>query len=276
LAESNRFTSRKLVLFFLIAYGFTWVFWISEALASRGLLGSSVLVDFLLSPQNPAAWGPFVSAILLTFWYQRGKGVLGLLKKGVNYRFAKKWWIPTILLCPLIIGGSLGIAALAGENIPELYWITDPSLILVNFFVILFTGGPLQEEFGWRGYALPRLQSRFNALVSSIIIGFMWGLWHLPYFFIGTELTYAYGIIPQIITAILLSILLTWLFNNTGGSILVSLLFHNMFNLSNDMFPALKTQLGSPLFIAFFVTAAVLVVLVWGYKKMVRQKTKIG
>ena len=274
MAESNRFEAKKIVLFFLIAYGFTWVFWISEALASRGLLGSSVIVDFLLSPQNPAAWGPFVSAILLTLWYQRGKGVLGLLKKGVDYRFAKKWWIPTILLCPLIIGGALGIAALAGENIPELYWIANPSLILVNFFVILFTGGPLQEEFGWRGYALPRLQSRFNALVSSIIIGFMWGLWHLPYFFIGTELTYAYGIIPQIITAILLSILLTWLFNNTGGSILVSLLFHNMFNLSNDMFPALKTQLGSPLFIAFFVTAAVLVVLIWGYKRMVRKIKK--
>jgi membrane protease YdiL (CAAX protease family) len=276
MAESNRFEAKKIILFFLIAYGFTWIFWISEALASRGLLGSSIFVDFLLSPQNPAAWGPFVSAILLTFWYQRGKGVLGLLKKGVDYRFAKKWWIPTILLCPLIIGGALGIAALAGENIPELYWIANPSLILVNFFIILFTGGPLQEEFGWRGYALPRLQNRFNALVSSIIIGFMWGLWHLPYFFIGTEPTYAYGIIPQIITAILLSILLTWLFNNTGGSILVSLMFHNMFNLSNDMFPALKTQLGSPLFIAFFITAAVIVVLVWGYKRMVRQKTKIG
>jgi membrane protease YdiL (CAAX protease family) len=276
MAESNRFEAKKIILFFLIAYGFTWIFWISEALASRGLLGSSIFVDFLLSPQNPAAWGPFVSAILLTFWYKRGKGVLGLLKKGVDYRFAKKWWIPTILLCPLIIGGALGIAALAGENIPEPYWIANPSLILVNFFIILFTGGPLQEEFGWRGYALPRLQNRFNALVSSIIIGFMWGLWHLPYFFIGTELTYAYGIIPQIITAILLSILLTWLFNNTGGSILVSLLFHNMFNLSNDMFPALKTQLGSPLFIAFFVTASVLVVVIGGYKRMVRQKTKIG
>lgn len=67
MADSNRFATRKLVLFFLIAYGFTWIFWISEALASRGLLGSSVLVDFLLSPQNPAAWGPFVSAIVLTF-----------------------------------------------------------------------------------------------------------------------------------------------------------------------------------------------------------------
>jgi membrane protease YdiL (CAAX protease family) len=139
-------------------------------------------------------------------------------------------------------------------------------LILVNFVVILFTGGPLQEEFGWRGYALPRLQGRFNALVSSIIIGFMWGLWHLPYFFIGTELTYAYGIIPQIITAILLSILLTWLFNNTGGSVLVALIFHNMFNLSNDMFPALQTQLGSPLFIIFFSVAAVAVVAFWGIR----------
>ena len=202
------------------------------------------------------------------------KGVLNLLKKGVDCKFAKKWWIPTILLCPVIVGGALLIAVLAGESIPELYWISSPGLILVNFVVIMFTGGPVQEEFGWRGYALPRLQGRFNALVSSIIVGFMWGLWHLPYFFIGTELTYAYGIIPQIITAILLSILLTWLFNNTGGSILVSLIFHNMFNLSNDMFPALKTQLGSPLFIAFFITAAVVVVATWGPKKLVREPKK--
>jgi CAAX protease family protein len=274
MAKSNGSETRKIVIFFLIAYCFTWVFWISEALAARGLLGSSILVDFLLSPQNPAAWGPFVSAFLLTFWYQRGRGVLNLLKKGVDYRFAKKWWIPTILLCPIIVGGALLIPWLAGESIPELYWIANPALILVNFVVILFTGGPVQEEFGWRGYALPRLQGRFNALVSSIIVGFMWGLWHLPYFLIGTELTYAYGIIPQIITAILLSILLTWLFNNTGGSILVSLIFHNMFNLSNDMFPALRTQLGSPLFIVFFSIAATAVVAIWGYKRLVREHKK--
>ena len=267
--------TRKIVWFFLIAYGFTWLFWISEALAARGLLGSSILVDFLLGPRNPAAWGPFVGAILLTFWHQRWKGVLRLLKKSVDYKFAKKWWIPTILLCPIIIGGALLIAALAGESIPELYWMSNPTLILVNFVVILFTGGPLQEDFGWRGYALPRLQGWLTALVSIIILGFMWGLWHLPYFFIGTELTYAYGIIPQVITAILLSILLTWLFNNTGGSILVSLTFPNMFNLSNDMFPALRTQLGSPLFIAFFITAAIIVVAIWGPKRLVHKPKKM-
>jgi hypothetical protein len=64
------------------------------------------------------------------------------------------------------------------------------------------------------------------------------------------------------------------LFNNTGGSILVSLIFHNMINLSNDMFPALRTQLGSPLFIAFFIAAAVVVVAFWGPKKLVREPKK--
>jgi len=81
--KPNRSEARKIIMFFLIAYGFTWVFRVSEALAARGLLGSSILVDFLLSPQNPAAWGPFMSAILLTFGYQKGSGVIGLLKKGL-------------------------------------------------------------------------------------------------------------------------------------------------------------------------------------------------
>jgi membrane protease YdiL (CAAX protease family) len=157
-------------------------------------LGSSILVDFLLGPYNPAAWGPFVSAVLLAVWHKKGTGLLGLLKRGVEVRFSKRWWIPTFLLCPLMIGGAFLISLLAGNSVPELNWIADPFLLVSSFFVILVTGGPLQEEFGWRGYALPRLQVRFNALYSSLILGFMWGLWHLPYLFIGTEITYAYGI----------------------------------------------------------------------------------
>ena len=271
MTEQNDSGYRDIILFFLIAYGFSWMLWIPEALANRGLLGSSILVDFLLGPYNPAAWGPFVSAVVLTFYHKRGSGVMQLLKKGVDYRFERKWWIPTILLCPLIVGGAFLFAIFAGNTGPALDWVSDPVLILVQFVVIFFTGGPIQEEFGWRGYALPHLQKRYNAVTSSIIVGFLWGFWHLPYTLIGTEITHAYGIIPEIITAILLSVLFTWLYNNTNGSILVALLFHNMFNWSNYMFPALQTPIGSPLFLTFFIISTMIVIIIFGYKRLVRE-----
>jgi len=274
MTKLNESESRNLILYFLIAYGFTWLFWILQALAMRGLLGSSLLVDFLASPNNPAAWGPLVSAVLLTWLNERGRGVIRLLKRGVDYRFAKVWWIPIILVFPIISGGALLLAILAGESVPELFWVSSPFLIVVYFVQYLLTGGPLQEEFGWRGYALDRLQARFNALISSIILGFMWGLWHLPYFLIGAEIIYMYGVLPLIFSDILFAILLTWLYNNTGGSILVSLIFHNMFIVSTEMFPALKTQVGSLFYLIFFIAAVTAVVIIWRPKRLVREPKK--
>jgi membrane protease YdiL (CAAX protease family) len=266
--------NRNLILYFVIAFGFTWLFWIPEALAMRGLLGSSILVDFLLSPNNPAAWGPFVSAILLTLWNERGRGVLKLLKRGVDYRFAKKWWIPIILIFPLIYGGSLLLAMLGGDNVPELFWVSNPFSIVTLFVMVLLFQGPLQEEFGWRGYALSRLQARFNAFNSSVILGLMWGLWHLPYFWIGEEAIYMYSILPLIFSSILITILLTWLYNNTGGSILVALIFHTMFNYSAQIFPALETQQGGLFYLIFFIAIVIAVVAIWGPRRLVRKSVK--
>ena len=71
---------RNLILFYLITIAFTWFFWISEILAMQGRLGSSIFIDFLLSPNNPAAWGPFVGALVLTLWKKGKEGVFELLK----------------------------------------------------------------------------------------------------------------------------------------------------------------------------------------------------
>jgi membrane protease YdiL (CAAX protease family) len=263
---------RNLLLYFLIAFGFTWVFWIPEALAMRGLLRSSALVDFLLSPNNPAAWGPFVSAILLTWWNERGGGVIGLLKRGVDYRFPRVWWIPTILMFPLICGGALLLAILGGEGVPDVFWASNPSLIVTYFFSVLLFQGPLQEEFGWRGYALGRLQARFNAVSSSIALGLIWGAWHLPYFWIGEEVIYMYTLVPFVLSNILITILLTWLYNNTSGSILVALVFHTMFNYSMQVFPALETEVGGLFFLVFLVATVIAVVVIWGPRRMVRKQ----
>ncbi|MFQ6116074.1 MAG: hypothetical protein ACE5NG_18590 [bacterium] len=89
--EQSKFKTRNLWLFFLIAFAFTWLFWILEALAMRGMLDTSIFVDFLAGPDNPAAWGPLVAAFLLTYLSARKVGVIKLLKRGVDFRFNKIW-----------------------------------------------------------------------------------------------------------------------------------------------------------------------------------------
>ena len=233
-------------------------------------MGSSIIVDFLLSPNNPAALGPFVSAFLLTWWNERGRGVIRLLKRGVDYGFPRVWWVPTIFIFPLICGGALLLVILGGERIPDLMWASNPSLIVTFFFSVLLFQGPLQEEFGWRGYALGRLQTRFNAINSSIILGLVWGAWHLPYFWIGEEVVYTYTFLPQVFSTILVSILFTWLYNNTAGSILVALVFHTMLNYSMQMFPALETEVGALFYLVFSIATVVAVLAIWGPRRMVR------
>jgi len=262
----NQSENRNLIIFFIVACGFTWTFWIPEALATRGILGPS----FILGPNNPAAWGPLVAAFSLTFLNEGKNGVVSLLRRAVDIRFAKGWWVPILLLFPVINGGALLLAKLSGEAIPEIFWLTSPFLLVVYFVQFLLTGGPLQEEFGWRGYALGRLQIRFNALISSIILGLIWWVWHIPYFWIGEEVIYQHIFLGMLPSNILISILLTWLYNNTGGSILVSLIFHNMFIMANVLFPALETQVGSLFYLIFIIAAVIAVVKIWGPKGLVR------
>ena len=117
--EHGVIEKRNLSFYFLIAFGFSWLFWIPQALISTGLLSApSILNDFLFSSFNPAAFGPLVSALSLTY-LKEGKAVVeNLLKRGVKYRIGKKWYIPIFFLFPIITGGALLLAVLSGEALP--------------------------------------------------------------------------------------------------------------------------------------------------------------
>jgi membrane protease YdiL (CAAX protease family) len=273
---NTRTQTRNLVLYFIVAYGFTWLFWILEAQAMKGKLGTSIIVDFLLGPRNPAAWGPTVAAFCLTYLNEGTQGTLTLLKRATNTSFSKTWWIPTFLLLPVLTGGALLLSIITEGIAPEISWLSNPIVFLVgwdSFISILLFRGPLQEEFGWRGYALPRLQSRFNALISSIILGVMWFAWHIPYYtMVGDEAIFQSQFIGLSISHILLTIFLTWLYNNTDGSLLVSLIFHTTISFSWVMFPFVETQSGSMYYFFLLLITTAIILVIWKPKRLVREK----
>lgn len=104
-------------------------------------------------------------------------------------------------------------------------------MVLGQLIFNLFSG-PLAEEAGWRGFALPRLQAKYNALVSSLILGVIWCCWHIPLFFVPGSSQQGIPFPIYLMLVVTLSIYFTWLYNNTGGSLVICVLAHFCFNLS--------------------------------------------
>ena len=256
-----------MLLFFLIAFAWSWFFWLLQ------MWGLNLYI---------APFGPFVAAFLLTFRNEGKVGVKELFKKGFDPRIGGLWYVPVFLFMPAIAGFSLLLAWLSEGTIPELMALSQPWLILFNFVYIFFLGGPFQEEFGWRGYALPRLQMRHTALVSSVALGVIWAFWHLPLNFMaqppGPQYEAAIGMfLGSIITMTSMSILFTWIYNNTGNSFFATLLFHTMVNLSTYVvFPVFETQTGPFYYLISILVAAIIILAIFGPKRLVREKKQVS
>ncbi|MDH7490641.1 MAG: type II CAAX endopeptidase family protein [Anaerolineae bacterium] len=264
----------RIAAFFLIAYAFSWLFWIPQALAANGLAIPQGLAAFLSSPLNVAAFGPLVAALILSFADGGWKAVGALLKRGVDFRFRKVWLIPIVLVPLVIFAGGVLLSVAVGATPLDTSVLSNPPFAIIAIVAILLTGGPLQEEFGWRGYALPRLQGRFNALAASLILGILWWLWHLPLAFIpGRFMASGVGLFLALAPEIILtSVLFTWVYNNTGGSVLAALLFHTFMNWSIWLvLPGMQVNLAIIGFTVLLLAVAVAVVVArWGAARLSR------
>ena len=248
--------------YFVIAFAFSWIIWLPGVLAARGLFELPI-PEFALAVIG--SFGPFVSAFYLT---RRNKGkddVKTLIKRALNFRIPLKW-LAAILVLPLAVAAaSRHLYIWRGGELPDSPVLGSPIAIIVLFLFLFFFGGSVNEEFGWRGYALDRIQSKHSALFSSLILGFLWALWHLPLFFFQslTQSYMSFWIFLALICAI--AVLMTWLHNNNGGNILVALLFHAIWNLSGSIFPYLYTENGAnqtPLLFAMILYSVIALVVV--------------
>lgn len=252
--------------FFLIAIAFTWLFQLPRVLDSRGMIHSPPSLSSVA--MYISQLGPFVAAFLLTYITDGGGGVARLLKRGWSTDFGRIWWIPTLLLLPAMEGLAVSLAALfGGEPLPELALLARPESYARSFLFLLYLAA--LEEYGWRGYALDRLQQRWGALSSSLILAAFWGPWHLLQWFMGGTyrsdvpfFAFWYGIVME-------SILFTWLYNNTRTSLLPVILFHALMNA--QVFSTWGNPTSAWIFVLAWTLVTIAVVVVWGPRELVRR-----
>ena len=182
-------------------------------------------------------FSPTLSALLLTYSFRGKKATTDILKNFIKFKVNWSWYVAAaaLLFVPLLISLVLSLFQIGGGSgvDPNLSFVSFNSWLIFNFF-----SGPFAEEAGWRGYALPRLQAKYNSLIASLILGFFWTLWHVPLAFVTGADQAALGIFGWIIYTILVftsTIILTWLYNNTKGSLVVVILAHYSFNLGSNI-----------------------------------------
>ncbi|TYB82496.1 CPBP family intramembrane glutamic endopeptidase [Maritimibacter fusiformis] len=253
--------TRHIALFLLVTFGWSWGFWSIPMLDHRGVHLSDTLIR-LTRGGTPAAWGPLVGALVVASVRGGFSGVWSLARRAGRLRIGWRWYAVVFLTFPVLVGGSAVIASLAG--VPAFggeVW-TQPIAIPVAFFYILLLGGPLQEEFGWRGTLLDPLQDRLGGLGASLAVGAVWSLWHVPLFLFPNDAAPYYGkpFWGLLVTLMSISVLFTWVWNRTGRSITAVLVLHAMFNLSHWLFPALESDLaGLILFGAQFLAVGLVI-----------------
>jgi membrane protease YdiL (CAAX protease family) len=219
-----------LVTFFILVFGLTWVVWVPRAAgAPLDIVGQAW------------TWAPAIAALLAAALTGGRAAVSELGARLVRWRVGWQWYLVVILgpaVFSLVVAGVYVLLGGSWAEAAPPALLEGPLMMPPLFLVILTLTDGLGEELAWRGFALPRLLSRYNALAASLILGVIWALWHLP--LLWTE---GNGMFHQPIWLLLLditakSVLFTWVFLHTRGSVLLAMLFHgatNLFIVSPDV-----------------------------------------
>src|SRR5215212_804256 len=253
-----------LVTFFLLVFSITWIVWVPRAAGAQlGLVG------------QVSTWAPAIAALLAAALTGGRDAVRELGERLVRWRVGWQWYVVVIFgpavfslavagVYVLLLGGSWSVAVPSALR-------EGPLVFLPLFFMILALTDGLGEELAWRGFALPRLLTRYNALVASLVLGVIWALWHLPLVWTEGNAMYQQPVWLLLVDITAKSVLFTWVFLHTRGSVLIAMLFHgatNLFLVSPDV--ASTGDLTLPLLAAVAKWALVVVLILVAGPTLVR------
>jgi hypothetical protein len=216
-------------------------------------------------------FAPSIIALFLTWRYAGGTELRRLLGRALIWRVSPIWYLFAIAGPALIMLLATGIHVLLGGTAPVYVpfgarWL----IVAVNFVLVLLIGGPLGEEFGWRGFALPALEARFSPLWASLILGILWAVWHLPLFFISGSAQHSLPFWLYALMTIPLTILITWVYHRSGDSLLLVMLFHAAVNTWSGPLMTSPEAAGStrPLALVVILTWGLALLVVAGLRKV--------
>jgi membrane protease YdiL (CAAX protease family) len=214
---------------------------------------------------------PSTVAVALVAVAHGKPGVRKLFRRLLIWRVGAGWWAAVVLL-PVLALGAFGLDVLLGGDAQD-FTATIPGVVILFLFSI-FPGSSGGEELGWRGFALPHLQRGRSALEASIVLGGVWGIWHMPLYLLGQDIR-PLSLFPSwVLLTVAASIILTWMYNSTGGSLLIVVLFHATSNLPLTIY--LEDDIARPflIYVAVMVVAAAVVVAATGPATLSRTRTK--
>jgi membrane protease YdiL (CAAX protease family) len=271
--KAKAFEPRNLAFFFLIVFGLQAIMWvittIFEPEKPTSLTDPSVLFWALVVV--PTAIGPTLAAFLMAAVTEGRSGAKALWQRFWNRNLSFKWLLVTLLVFEVLrLVTNLVVRTIDGKP----YAIVDtsnPFWMIIPLFLTAFITSGMGEEFGWRGYVLPRFQAKWNALTSSIVLGLIWAAWHIPAFIIpNISPLYQRNFLEWVPGILLGSVLYTWIFNNTKGSVLAAALIHAAWNTSVVVLPDTSFWY----FYGIFLLVVILIVFIFGPKNFVRQRPK--
>jgi uncharacterized protein len=249
-----------LLLFFVLAYLLSWALW------------PLVILNPTSSPLVP--FGPLIAAVVVSLLAGGPKELWALLRQLTRWRVHPIWYVIALLGPCVAAGAAAALAAATGMPMQRSGAYTDIGAVGFTFLSMMIIVG-LFEEVGWRGFALPRLQRRLDAIWAALVLGVLWMLWHLPELI--SDPTRQRPPLQFFVLVLALSVIFTWLYNSTNGSLPIVIICHAAIDtVGRYMLPEFSNggyQVVWWFMVGIYVVIAIIVVLVAGPKRLV---TKIG
>lgn len=223
------------MLFFVLAFLLPWLVWATSIAEAAHVIGWHV-------PQSLAFWLGLTIATYVSAAVTGGRrAVLDLLLRMILVRVNWRWYLAALLVTPVLAVIAGGVGSLIGEPpaLADASAVSVLLLLLFNVWMWLIT-----EETAWRGFALPRLQRRFNPLTASLVLGVLWAAWHIPLFLIPGTFQSAIPFAGFAISTIATSVLIGWVFNQACGSVLLAAIFHGVTDVTIAVCGVMSDGLG--------------------------------